>query len=198
MTEHSFDRAAETVGNIVCLGHVNTQIPDQQAATSFYVTGLGLTRDPYLMTGVENMWVNVGVSQFHLFGGPAQVLRGVTGLVVPDLEALLARLAGVRRHLAGSRFDFREAEGAVHTICPWGNRIHCHAPDRGRFDRTVLGLVSVDFDVRPGALDAIANFYREIMDAPAGVADDPQGRHAWVQAGPHQHFRFRETDRPQP
>ena len=33
--------------------------------------GLGLTRDPYLMTGVGNMWINVGRSQFHLPTGKA-------------------------------------------------------------------------------------------------------------------------------
>ena len=49
----SYDRAAEDLGNIVALEHVNTRIPDQQLATAFYVSGLGLTRDPYLMTGTD-------------------------------------------------------------------------------------------------------------------------------------------------
>ena len=44
-----FDRRAEDLGNIVGLEHVNLQIPDQGLATLFYVGGLGLTRDPYLM-----------------------------------------------------------------------------------------------------------------------------------------------------
>jgi hypothetical protein len=43
----------------VALEHVNVWIPDQQIATLFYVTGLGLTRDPYLMPGLENMWINI-------------------------------------------------------------------------------------------------------------------------------------------
>ena len=64
---------------------------DQQIATIFYMTGLGLTRDAYLMTGVENMWINVGRGQFHLPTRGQQVLRGTTALVVPDLEALLRR-----------------------------------------------------------------------------------------------------------
>ena len=46
-----FDRTAEDPGNIVELGHVNVRVPDQHLATLFYVVGLGLTRDPYLMTG---------------------------------------------------------------------------------------------------------------------------------------------------
>ena len=51
----TFDRVAEDVGNIVSLEHVNTQIPDQQLATAFYVMGLGLTRDPYQVVGLVNM-----------------------------------------------------------------------------------------------------------------------------------------------
>ena len=46
--DKSYDRAAEDLGNIVALEHVNVTVPDQQVATIFYVTGLGLTRDPFL------------------------------------------------------------------------------------------------------------------------------------------------------
>src|SRR5437773_1395589 len=42
-----FDRSAEDIGNIILLEHVNVKIPDQVVATNFYVTALGLTRDPY-------------------------------------------------------------------------------------------------------------------------------------------------------
>src|SRR5450759_5835464 len=90
-----FDRSVEDLGNIVELGHVNVTVPDQRLATLFYISGLGLTRDPYLMTGVDNMWANVGRSQFHLPSRdpskPGQALRGTTGLVLPDPEALLQR-----------------------------------------------------------------------------------------------------------
>ena len=64
--ERNFDRSAEDLGNVVALEHVNITVPDQQLATLFYNTGLGLTRDPYIQTGLENMWMNVGRSQFHL------------------------------------------------------------------------------------------------------------------------------------
>ena len=73
-----YDRSAEDLGNIVGLEHVNLLVPDQGLATLFYISGLGLTRDPYLMTSVDNMWVNVGRSQFHLPTGKAQRLRGRT------------------------------------------------------------------------------------------------------------------------
>ena len=71
-TKPQFDRTAEDLGNIVELGHVNVTVPDQSKATAFYLMGLGLTRDPYLMAGLENMWVNVGRGQFHL---PTRELR---------------------------------------------------------------------------------------------------------------------------
>ena len=61
-----YDRDAQSVGNIVHLEHFNVVIPDQRLATLFYVTGLGGTRDPYLFTGLENMWVNFGRTQVHL------------------------------------------------------------------------------------------------------------------------------------
>ena len=80
-----FDRRVEDLGNIVELGHVNVTVPDQRLATIFYISGLGLTRDPYLMSGVDNMWANVGRAQFHLPSRdttrPGQVVRGTTGLV---------------------------------------------------------------------------------------------------------------------
>src|SRR5262245_39706871 len=60
------DRTAEDLGNAIHVGHVNVTIPDQRLATLFYAAGLGLTRDPYLMSSDNNMWINVGRSQFHL------------------------------------------------------------------------------------------------------------------------------------
>src|ERR1700724_4383506 len=103
-----FDRAAEDLGNSILLEHVNVQVPDQHLATLFYVSGLGLTRDPYLMTSDDNMWVNVGRSQFHLPSGEAQVLRGHTGLAISGRKALLDRLAARAQKLDGTAFAFGE------------------------------------------------------------------------------------------
>src|SRR3990170_4140282 len=93
---NQFDRTVEDIGNVVSLEHVNVRVPCQQKATLFYVSGLGLTRDPYLMTGVGNMWVNCGKSQFHLPTGNPQVVRGHTCIVMPDRLALLQRLVMVK------------------------------------------------------------------------------------------------------
>src|ERR1700732_2233739 len=133
MEQRRYDRTAEDIGNIVGLGHVNTAVPKQRLSTLFYVTGLGLTRDPFVNTSTDNMWINVGQSQFHLPTGRIEILRGITGLVLPDRAALLERLARLREPLAGTSFDFHERNDCVETVSPWGNRIHCHAPDPERF-----------------------------------------------------------------
>ena len=69
--QKTFDRAAEDLGNAIHLEHVNVTIPDQRIASLFYGAGLGLTRDPYLQVMDDNMWMNVGRSQFHLPTGKA-------------------------------------------------------------------------------------------------------------------------------
>src|SRR5258706_9864118 len=99
----TYDRRNQDVGNIVALEHVNVRVPDQVLATAFYVSGLGMTRDPYVMVGIENMWINMGQQQFHLPTGPPQVVPGHVGVVVPDLDALAARLDSVRPALAGTK-----------------------------------------------------------------------------------------------
>ena len=195
MAETSYDRTSEDLGNIVEIGHVNTTIPDQRLSTLFYITGLGLTRDPYLNTSVTNMWVNVGKSQFHLPTKEPQLLRGTTGLVVPDRKALLERLNRVKKDLKDTKFAFREGNDSVETVCPWGNRIRCHEPDTERFGRFRLGMPYIEFDVEPGTIAAIARFYREILDAPVEIPKK-NGHAAHVGAGDHQALVFRETDAP--
>lgn len=193
-----FDRAAEDLGNIVALEHVNVTIPDQRLSTLFYITGLGLTRDPYLQTGVTNMWVNVGRSQFHLPTREPQVLRGRIGLVMPDLDALVGRLEDVRAPLQGTQFDYIAPDGnqIVDVTCPWGNRFRCHAAG-GRFDPVELGMPYVQFDVPPGSADGIARFYRDIFAAPSRIAAWDGATAAIILVGLHQELIFRETDAPQ-
>ena len=197
MPQQQYDRAAQDIGNVVGIGHVNVCIDDQHKATNFYITGLGYTRDPFLNTGAGNMWVNVGMSQFHLPMGRPDVLRGVTGLVMPDRKALLDRLKRVKKALDGTKFEFRESNDGVETVCPWGNRITVHEPDPARFGRVQLGMPYVRFDVRPGTVERIARFYREVMDAPAEVIKNGAGPETKVQVGENQYFYFRETDAPE-
>ncbi|MDH3700302.1 MAG: hypothetical protein OEU46_03225 [Alphaproteobacteria bacterium] len=187
-----YDRSAEDIGNIVGLEHVNVQAPDQRLATLFYITGLGLTRDPYLVTGVVNMWVNIGRSQFHLPVGDPQVFRGRIGLVLPDLGDLAKSLDAVRGDLDGTRFEFTETNDHIDVTCPWGNRIRCHAPDP-RFGPVLLGMPYVQLDLPSGSADGIARFYREIFDGVAVVEDVDGAPAARVNVGYRQDLIFRET-----
>jgi len=198
-----YDRATQTVGNIVHLEHYNCLIDDQRLATLFYVVGLGGTRDPYIFMGLENMWVNFGRTQVHLPSRGSkprpEVLRGTAGFVVPDLEALKANLDFAGREMKrvvserSTRFSWQDKGDTVEATCPWGNRIRCHAPS-SEYPRTELGLVYVDFDVPPGTAEAIARFYRQVMNAPASAGN---GR-AVVGIGRNQKLMFSETEKTPP
>jgi catechol-2,3-dioxygenase len=189
----SFDRSAEDLGNSVGLEHLNLMVPDQQTATRFYISGMGFTRDPYLVTGLENMWVNIGRSQFHLPTGKAQVIRGRAGLVVPDLKALVKRLGMVKEHLAETRFGFSDEGDHVDVTCPWGNRIRAHRPDRARFGSMQIGLPYIAFEVEKGKAEGIGKFYQKIIGAPATMEKTRSGAAARVTVGMNQHLVFEET-----
>jgi len=197
MAADKYDRRSQDLGNIVGLEHVNVRVPDQIIATAFYVVGLGFTRDPYLMVGLENMWINLGQQQFHLPTGGPDVLRGFVDIVVPDLDALVARLASVRDRLAGTAFAYSVEDKHVSITCPWGNRIRCHAPGP-EFGELTLGMVAVECPVPPGTAAGIARFYETVMQAPAVVTPGAEGAVARVRVGLRQDLVFRETAAPLP
>ncbi len=193
----TYDRAREDVSNIVHLEHVNVTQPDQRLATLFYVSGLGFTRDPYLMVGLENMWINIGRSQMHLPTSRPQRLRGTIGLVVPDLTLLNQRLERVAPALEGTQFSFADRGAFVDATCPWGNRFRCHAP-ASEFGETELAMPYVELDVTIGSAEGIARFYAEIIGATTGIVNRDGARTASVSAGRDQHLFFRETAQPLP
>ena len=190
-TKTKFDRAAEDIGNIVGLEHVNLLVPDQTPATSFYVSGLGLTRDPYLMTGPDIMWINIGRQQFHLPTRGTQVLRGHTALVINDFDRLATRLENQRMALKGTKFSFKRERGRIDATCPWGNRFRCY-PAGKRFGKMQHGIPYVCFDVPKGAAGPISRFYNEIIGAPARTGKFESAAAAFVCVGPDQELIFRE------
>ena len=197
ISQPTFNRATQDIGNIVEFGHVNISVPDQQLAVVFYLMGLGLTRDPYLQVGVGNAWINVGTSQFHLPVRGVQVLRGKVGLVMTDLDALMLRLARVESMLSGTQFRFKQTDAGVEVTCPWGNRIHVHAPDTARFGSLTLGMPYVEINVAPGTAAGIGRFYRDILAAAhVDVGQDGQGAFARIPLGLQESLVFRETTRP--
>jgi hypothetical protein len=197
MAEKTYDRAAEDVGNILALEHVNVTVPDPALALTFYISTLGLTRDPYMMVGTENMWVNIGQQQFHLPTRAPQVLRGHIGLVVPDLEGLRRRLGRAKEKLAGTAFCCAEEKDYVAVTCPWGNQFRCYAPGP-QFGDMTLGIPYVEFTVEPNTALGIAQFYKEIMQAPATWTPGKSGAQACVRVGRTQKLIFRETTSPIP
>lgn len=189
MNTNGYDRKADDLGNVVALEHVNVTIPDQAKALAFYVMGLGLTRDPYMNVGLNNMWVNVGGQQFHLPTRGVQKISGHIGLVFPDLETLKKRLEAVEGELEGTRFKWGDAGDHVAVTGPWGNRFRCHAAGP-EFGDMSIGMPYVEFLTRPGTARAIGKFYRTVLQAPATYLAGS----ATVKVGRNQRLIFTETD----
>jgi hypothetical protein len=189
-----YDRTTQDAGNIVALEHINLAVADQKSAIAFYVMGMGFTRDPYISVGLDNMWINVGRSQFHLPTTGTQRLCGTIGVVVPDLAELTQRLDKIAPWLANTQYRYHAQAGRVDVICPWGNRFRCHAPDPG-FGIMDLGIPYLEFDVSTGAADGIARFYRDGLNAATAVERHGDTVFARVMAGT-QKLLFRETADP--
>ena len=187
-----FDRTEENIGNVLILQHINLCVPDLYLATIFYVTGLGLTRDPYVDFGGPIMWVNAGEQQFHLLQNKAQRWRGHMGVVVPSLDDLKDRLQRVERTLADTEFAWHEANDCVHVTCPWGNDIRVFGPES--FPGQYLGIPYAEMLVPPDTAEGIARFYDRVLDTPAMVTNGGEGKRAEVSMGFGQQLVYQETD----
>jgi hypothetical protein len=185
----------EDVGNIMSLEHLNVQVPDQAQAILFYVVGLGLTRDPYLTVGLENMWVNAGEQQFHLPTRAAQVVPGHIGLVIPDADALRGRLKSLEARMKGTFYHWSDETGYVAVTCPWGNRFRCHVQSPASGDMA-LGLAYIEFLVPPGAAPSIARFYEAAFHVGPAVETGEDGIVTRIKIGRNQALLFRETREP--
>ncbi|MEE2998064.1 MAG: hypothetical protein VX700_13055 [Pseudomonadota bacterium] len=192
----TFDRQKENIGNVIALEHINICVPDQRLATLFYVSGLGLTRDPYLVTSVTNMWVNIGRNQFHMPTRDPMIVRGTIGIVIPERHKIIKRLKTVKKALKDTNFSFKAEKGYVAATCPWGNRFRIYSPGK-RFGRMALGIAFIEFDVPQNTAKGIAKFYREIVSAPARIGRSGSVA-AHVQVGDGQELIFRETTKEVP
>lgn len=197
MTDTTYDRTTQDVGNLLGLEHVNLVITDRDLADRFYISGLGFTRDPYTDLGLfGTTWVNLGSQQFHLVHGTEpQVFRGRIGLVVPDPTMIGRRLGRLieRVPLVGeSKAACAEnADGTLTVTCPWGNEFRLHGPDE--FDGVAIGMPYVEVDVAPGKAEGAAAFYRDVIGAPATVEERYGRPTAVVSVGRRQEIRFAET-----
>ena len=192
VVETTYDRSTQDVGNILLMEHVNVFVPDQQTAINFYISALGLTRDPYMMVGPDNMWANAGKQQFHLPTRGQQVLRGHIGMKMQDMDALKARLEAVKPLLEGTKYGYSIEGDEVAVTGPWGNKFRC---SQGATDGNEMPVAIhyVEFTVPMLTAPGIARFYREIIQAPSSVSDEAAGNVARVRMGLSQELRFRET-----
>jgi|SRR5579864_514500 len=188
VNERNAEALAEDVGNIVSLEHVNVRIDNQSLATLFYIVGLGFTRDPFMNVGLTNMWINIGDQQFHLPTGKPQVLRGHTGLVMPDLYGLEQRFSSIQEELRGTSFSWADRGDYVEAASPWGNRYRCYPS--GTFGEMRLGVPYVELEVPAGSAAAIQRFYEKVFGAPGRVDDGA----AHIEVGPNQEMIFRESE----
>jgi hypothetical protein len=189
---------AEDVGNVLSMEHVNLTVADPRIAEIFYITTMGFTRDPFIVFGSGNMWVNVGEQQFHVPSRKLnQVVPGHIGVVMPDLESLKKRLQNAEEHLADTKFSWSADEGKVNVTGPWGNHFRVHEPS-AEFGQMALGLPYVEFKVKRGAADGIAQFYQQVMKAPAKVSQEEGEATTHVYIGLKQELIFRETDKKLP
>jgi catechol-2,3-dioxygenase len=201
--------AAPTAGSIMEIGHINLNVPSQDAALTYYVAALGLTRDPEAMTGTGNMWINVGASQFHLPSRqPTQRHRGTVGLVMPceasGRHRLLQRLQRAQDALRATLFSFDESDECVNVQCPWGNHMRLHPPSQQLLGASTLGMAYIEFNVPPGTAQLIGSFYATVIGAAVAHGDNQpifagvSGSSVRVLCGQYQALIFRETALPLP
>ena len=195
----NYYRAAESLGNILHMEHINLQIPNQELATLYYISGLQLTRDPFLLTGIDNMWVNIGRNQLHLPSRePApQLLRGTLGIIVPNIDKVEQSFISIKENLTNTDFSFFRTTDWIETTCPWGNHLRIHSPDP-EFGAIHLGMPYVELNAPVGSAKKIASFYQEIMGAVTSIGSRNGATCASVSTGNSQYMHFIETEKLQP
>ena len=177
------------LGNVVQLDHINLGVTDNRMALAFFVEGLGFTRDPYLMTGNRNMWINLGLHQIHLPHGQATPFPGEIGLVVPDLPRIEERFQKLAHHFSGSLFQCEKEAAALKLRTPWGVAMRLH--QQGDWPaKQAQALAYVDFTVPVGTAARIGAFYEQLLGCPVRL--NTEKALAEVTVGPHQSLFFRD------
>eukprot|EP01121_Diplochlamys_sp_Union-15-3_P000207 TRINITY_DN10209_c0_g1_i1.p1 TRINITY_DN10209_c0_g1~~TRINITY_DN10209_c0_g1_i1.p1 ORF type:complete len:322 (+),score=42.09 TRINITY_DN10209_c0_g1_i1:51-968(+) len=209
MSRSGFVWESQDVGNILILEHINVEITDQRVATTFYVEGLGLTRDPYERITATIMWINIGLQQIHLVEArEPQVISGVIGLIVPDIERVIKTLAVVENKLKNTKFswnimdskkfdlEYIPSSGSkiLEVTCPWGNKFRVYSNTLNIHGN--LGLPYIELFCNPGTAKKIFEYFVEYFGAIGTLENDDTLARVWV--GPWQQLIYRETKEPSP
>jgi len=210
---------SQDVGNIIIFEHVNLEITDQNAATVFYLLGLGLTRDPYQRIGPSPLWVNAGYQQFHLVTNEerpkGERVCGHIALLVPSIEEVLKSLAAAAKkynnyHSLPFKFSLVDLEGRsapspflpevsryIDVTCPWGNKFRVYEHNERINFRGHLGIPYVEVLCKKGTAAKIGAFYHKFLGAPpAALYNDKEDNAAVarVVVGVKQVLIFKESD----
>lgn len=187
------------IGGIIHLEHFNFEVLEHDLATAFFINGLGFTRDPYRRTDETNIGINIGLQQFHLprRGKRTPPFIGEVGLIVPQIPIIKARLDRLDKlgKFDGSEYAIDDVnEDIMRVRTPYGVRLILHRAGSIPFLHP-LGLTYVDIPVMPGKAEAVADFYRRVMGAPAEISLLDGEISAVVTFGAHQYVRYRERER---
>jgi len=203
LLRHPLNMEKLDIGGIITFEHVNLNVPHQYEAMTYYLEGLGLTRDPFTRVGTTTMWCNVGSQQIHLPTGEPQVINGHIGLVVPSIDHLISRLSAVAPKLQETKFSFEKItcsgvyndhEECVAVTGPYGNKFRVYESRKEFFDKSGLGINYLEELCGVGTAKLIALFYQTYFDTPFVVCEDDGHVVVKVVVGCNQFFIFRETD----
>lgn len=185
------------VGGILHLEHFNFEVFEHDMVTTFFMNGLGFTRDPYKRADETNIGINIGMQQFHLprRGNPTPPFQGIVGLIIPEARLIKARLDRLRRlgKFDDTPYSYKVERGVPMVTSPFGVRLRLHAAGTLPFLRP-LGIAYVDLFVPPGTAEAIANFYRVVMEAPVTVLRSGKLKTATINMGAYQFVNFIEKE----
>ena len=191
MPSKTTQRLNQALGSITHFEHVNFRVPDHFNATLFFIEGLGLTRDPTRMVSVRNMWVNVGLQQFHLPIGDAHDFPGEVGLIVPDRARTERALATITPTLKGTKFGYKTSKKDIVVRSPWGHTFRVQ-DQKTAGSRLPQAVPYVRLWVPPNTAKGIARFYEKYLEVPVQVNKTRAGTEAVVNVGVGQKFRFAE------
>ncbi len=187
------------VGGILHLEHVNFTITgSQDMITTFFVNGLGFTRDPFRRTDETNFGVNMGMQQFHFpSGNEPTEFHGKVHLVCPDLEMIRIRLERLEMmgRFKGTPYALTVKDKELDVVTPLGQRMHIVDPSTILFPHPI-GMFQVDLPIPRGAAEGTAAYYRDVLGAPVALAEHEGKPAAMVTMGQYQTVHFYEDKVP--
>ena len=135
MAQQLYDRKAEDLGNLVGLEHVNLRIDNQGLASEFYLSALGLTRDPFMFPGTNNMWVNVGKQPVPSADRRAERAARPCRPGRPRSKSCASGSASVKKKLDGHQVRLQAAQRLCRGDLPVGQQVPPLRAGRGAVRR---------------------------------------------------------------